>query len=171
MNIIYNYIHILLFIIVTFYNTMTTWKSSIKISIIGDGGNGKTSLINKFVNEFREMILNIKNNCKKRFIKEDFSYIYWDIENVFSLSAKIYCTLIQICPFEEGNKNIIILLSSIPLIMAGYPSLCIHLDFEELYFNTLKEAVSTKDITNLIKLFQEATIFNLKKIKEIIELK
>jgi hypothetical protein len=74
-------------------------------------------LMTKFTSELDTYLSTIKNKNKQKFCVNNYNYDYWEIENVFTISAKIHHILICIHPFEDGNGRLTRLISSIPLIM------------------------------------------------------
>ena len=86
-------------------------------------------------------------------------------------AAILHTEFIRIHPFADGNGRTARLLMNYELIRNGYPSVVIKARDKNLYFNALNTAITTKDITDLVKLIEEACNETADKYLEIIKSK
>lgn len=73
-------------------------------------------------------------------------------------SAILHAEFIKIHPFADGNGRTARLLSNYELVKNGYPSITIKARNKEEYLSSLDKAITTGDITDLVKLFTERMI-------------
>ena len=71
-------------------------------------------------------------------------------------AAILHTEFIRIHPFADGNGRTARLLMNYELIRNGYPSVVIKARDKNRYFNALNTAITTKDITDLVKIIEES---------------
>lgn len=86
-------------------------------------------------------------------------------------AAILHAEFIRIHPFADGNGRTARLLMNYELIRNGYPSVIIKARDKDRYFNALNTAIITKDVTDLVKLIEEACNETADKYLEIIKSK
>lgn len=73
-------------------------------------------------------------------------------------SAILHAEFIKIHPFPDGNGRTARLLSNYELVKNGYPAITIKARNKEEYMASLDKAVTTGDISDLVRLFTERMI-------------
>ena len=74
----------------------------------------------------------------------------------FVRAAVLHAEFIRIHPFVDGNGRTARLLMNYELIRNGYPSVVIKARDKEAYINALNHAITTKDVTDLVKIIESA---------------
>lgn len=85
----------------------------------------------------------------------------------YTFAAWLHHSLINIHPFEDGNGRVTRLISSIPLLLANYPPICISLENKDKYYEALVDADTTANLEPLATTFAKETLNTLNRIKNI----
>ncbi|KAJ7199224.1 fido domain-containing protein, partial [Mycena pura] len=63
-----------------------------------------------------------------------------NMTNPFAVASWLHLVLARCHPFDDGNGRVTRLVASIPLLLAGYPPICISLAQRSVYFQAINEA-------------------------------
>lgn len=83
----------------------------------------------------------------------------------YVLAAWIHHALVSIHPFEDGNGRTTRLISSIPLVLADLPPICISLESKNEYIATLQIADKTGNISPFAEFIAKESLSAIDKIR------
>jgi hypothetical protein len=128
-----------------------------------------SELMDTFLLQANQVLEGVRARETLRREGPEFFNCYYDYDGAYTLAAKLHYVLIRIHPFSDGNGRTTRILSSIPLLMCGLPPICISDEHKPFYYDALRTADRTDNLTDLVKVLQQGSILSTDRMTGILK--